>query len=331
MEKNHSYIIADHIRSSCVIIADGVMPSGKQRGYVLRRLIRRALSSSVALGIDISDRAYFEELVESVVNIYDGVYDEIKDQKELIVDALYAEAGKYQRAMRVGEREWQKYLAKEDANTDGKELANVAWNLYQTHGVPFEISESEVENSGNSIDAEYLESLIEEHQKKSQTVMAGKFKSGLGEQNEETMKLHTTTHIVHSVLRDMFGDSVHQVGSAITTEKARFDVSLEKKLTEDELEVLKTGVQKIIDLNCDMVPEEMSKEEAAKLGAVGLFGEKYGDVVTIYTLTGSDGVVYSQEYCGGPHVKNTSEIGQFELIKQKSIGAGKKRLEYKVS
>ncbi len=209
-------------------------------------------------------------------------------------------------------------------------LAEKTWDLYQTFGVPIEISEDILESHGLKLDSELLNSLISEHQKLSQTTSAGQFKSGLDQDSEKTRKLHTSTHILHSVLRDTFGTDVKQKGSAITNEKARFDFTLTNSLSTEEINSIQDKVQAIIDRHLEMEKLEMKQEEAAKLGAIGLFGEKYGDIVSIYTLKDGQGTVYSREFCGGPHISNSKEIGKFVILKQKSIGQGLKRLEFTV-
>lgn len=331
MDKKYSYIIADHIRSASVIIADGVEPSGKQRGYVLRRLIRRALSASLKLKIDISNRQYFEDLVDSVITIYDGVYEEIKQNRERIVNILVIESGKYSKAIATGQKEWERalkvYVNKEVASDF---LASKTWDLYQTHGVPLEVSEDILEANGLTLDKIQLENLIEEHQKLSQTTSVGQFKSGLGEQNEKTTRLHTATHLLHKVLRDSFGKEVFQKGSAITSDKARFDFTFGRRLEENELTQIQSAVQELIDLNLDVERAEMPRDKAKELGAIGLFGEKYGEIVSVYSIQDNQGTVYSREFCGGPHVERTKEIGQFEILRQKSVGQGIRRLEFDI-
>lgn len=210
------------------------------------------------------------------------------------------------------------------------ELAEKTWDLYQTHGVPFEVSEDIIRSHWLELDTEYLNKLIEEHQSLSRTTSSGQFKSGLGGDSEKTRKLHTVTHILHQVLRSMFGENTKQMGSAITDDKARFDFSVEDSLTEAQINEVKAKVQQIIDLNLKMGKQEMSPQQAKELGAIGLFGEKYGDKVTVYTLQDDQGTVYSREFCGGPHIEATSEIGKFEIIKQKSLGQGIKRLVFDV-
>jgi alanyl-tRNA synthetase len=330
MTKNNSYIIADHIRTACFCIADGVMPGGKQRAYILRRLIRRSLSASLQMGIDIGQVGYFEELVDTVIGIYKGVYDELSDNREIIIKTLFGEAQKYQKAIVIGQKEWQKLL-KDSTAFDVNKTAAIAWNLYQSAGVPFEVSEDVCDKNNLEFDFNLVEKLQIEHQNLSRTTSAGQFKSGLGENNDKTTKLHTTTHILHQVLRDIFGDSVQQKGSAITHEKARFDFTLEHKIEEQDLKAIESKVQAIINLNLGMKNIETTESEARAMGAIGLFGEKYSDKVSVYSLLDGSGKAFSKEFCGGPHVSNTSEIGKFSILKEKSVSAGIRRLEFDVS
>jgi alanyl-tRNA synthetase len=209
-------------------------------------------------------------------------------------------------------------------------LAEKTWDLYQTFGVPIEVSEDILESHGLKLDSNLLNNLITEHQKLSQTTSAGQFKSGLDQDSLKTRKLHTSTHILHSVLRKIFGEEVKQKGSAITNEKARFDFTLANSLSPEEINTIQQQVQAVIDRNLEMERLEMKQEEAKQLGAIGLFGEKYGDIVSIYTLKDGQGTVYSREFCGGPHIQNSNEIGKFVILKQKSIGQGLKRLEFTV-
>ena len=329
MTKNYSYIIADHIRTACFVIADGVLPSGKQRGYILRRLIRRSLSASLKLKIDISNQAYFEELVNSVIGIYDGVYPEIEENKNMIIQTIFGEAVKYQKAINVGKKEWQRILSKTPELSD-QETSFISWDLYQKAGVPFEVSEDILDENNLPFSQSNLEKLIAEHQEKSRTTSAGQFKSGLGENTGKTTRLHTTTHILHKVLREMYGDSVQQMGSAITDEKARFDFKLDHKIEEPDQKIIIEKVQGIIDSNLAMNKIETTEVEARGMGAIGLFGEKYGDKVTVYSLDDKSGNSISREFCGGPHILNTSEIGKFSILKEKAVSAGVRRLEFDV-
>jgi len=324
------YIIADHIRASCFIIASGVKPSGKQKGYVLRRLIRRSLVASSKLNIDVTNIEYIKELVEQVKNIYLGVYPEITDNKELIIETIYTEAKKYQQAVNTGQKEWAKYLKTHD-DKNILEVSHKIWDLYQTYGVPIELSEDILETSKVKYDKNSLNTLITEHQDLSKSSSKGQFKSGLGSHTDKTKKLHTVTHILHAILRQKYGENIRQMGSAITDEKARFDFTMNEKLTDDQLQDLENTIQNWIDKNLNMTFVTTTPEKAKESGAIGLFGEKYGDSVTVYSLVDESGKTYSREFCTGPHVDNTSEIGQFKILKHKSIGQGLKRLEYDIS
>lgn len=207
-------------------------------------------------------------------------------------------------------------------------LSQKTWDLYQTFGVPIEVSQDILQQKGLDLDQKLLDELIEQHQKLSQTTSAGQFKSGLGQDSAKTRKLHTLTHILHQCLRDILGEETKQTGSAITDQKARFDFTSNRKLNQNELEELTRNVQSIIDKNLKMEKIETTSEEAKKMGAIGLFGEKYGEKVTVYTLQDDNGKVYSREFCTGPHVDNSQEIGKFVIIKQKSVGSGIKRIEF---
>ena len=328
MNTNYSYIIADHIRSACFIIADGVLPSPKQRGYVLRRLIRRAFVASLKLSITVN-REYITELVESVVKIYEGVYSNLSENKILIIETINLEAQKFMKARTNGEKEWKKCFSSSQP-TDKESVTTFAWDLYQSHGVPFEVSEEQVDNQELLIDTQKLHSLIEEHQAKSTSVLSGQFKSGLGNDSEKTRKLHTTTHLLHAILKEIFGSTVHQIGSAITDEKARFDVTLDQTLSAEQEKAIEVKVQEAIAKKATVTHQEMSENEAREIGAIGLFGEKYPKVVTVYSIITPEGEILSQEFCGGPHVTNTDQIGSFQLLKIKSIGQGSKRFEFTV-
>jgi alanyl-tRNA synthetase len=211
-------------------------------------------------------------------------------------------------------------------------LAEKTWDLYQSHGVPIEVSEDILEKRGYTLDREYLANLIKKHQELSQSSSQGQFKSGVGTDSSKGKALHTTTHILHKVLRDTFGEEVRQMGSAITEEKARFDFNVEPSiLDESKLGEIESQVQAIIDRGLMMDKEETTPTAAKEAGAIGLFGEKYGEKVTVYKLTDKAGHVYSMEFCAGPHITNTDEIGKFKILKKKSIGNGLSRLEFDVN
>ena len=317
----HRNIIADHIRSAVMIINDGVYPAAKGRGYILRRLIRRSLRSSLALNIDISNREYFKDLVLSVVSIYLDVYEIDTETQTRAIDILVQESVKYNKAILVGNKEWAKIL-----NSQNKvDYENETWNLYQSHGVPLELSESVLESNGIVIDKNKLNGLIVNHQQISNTTEKGDFKSGLINNSDLTVGMHTTTHILHKVLIDTYGDGVRQMGSAITNEKARFDFSCNEDV---DVVLIENKVNSILEKSLIMTSQEMSPTKAKSEGAIGLFGEKYGETVSVYTLRDVEGNVFSKEFCTGPHIQNTNKITKFKILKLKSLGQGVKRLEF---
>ena len=233
------------------------------------------------------------------------------------------------RAIKVGEKEWQKILSK-NLNLTTREAAEISWDLYQKAGVPFEVSQDECQKNNIQFEFTLVESLMKKHQELSRTTSAGQFKSGLGQDSIKTKRLHTATHILHQILRDTFGDSVRQMGSAITDSKARFDFTLDHKIDSDNLGLIQTKVQSVIDQKLIISKVEVTENKAREMGAIGLFGEKYGNLVTVYTLQDKDGKIYSREFCGGPHIDSTSQIGKFKILKEKSVSAGVRRLEFDV-
>jgi alanyl-tRNA synthetase len=324
----HKYIIADHLRTICFLVSDGILPAGKGRGYILRRLLRRVLRSSLALKIDINSEAYYLDLVKAVAKIYENVYtleSEVLDKTKTL---LLQEAQKYQKAIATGEKEWLKILKSEELDQD--KLVKNTFNLYQSHGVPLELSESILEKNNLVLDLSLLNEQISNHQEISNTTKKGEFKSGLIGNSPKTMALHTLTHIMHQKLRDLYSTDeveVRQMGSSITDEKARFDFSCEQEV---DIKLLQFQMNEIVELGLEMKVTEMNPDDAKKEGAIGLFGDKYGAKVNIYTLCDKEGKVYSKEFCNGPHVSNTSEIKEVIILKQKSLGSGVKRIEFDV-
>jgi alanyl-tRNA synthetase len=330
--KHLDYLIADHVRAGALIIADGVLPSGKMRGYVLRKLMRRSFQALNELNIDLSNKETFIALVDSVITIYESINPDLVLAKHLIVETFHSEAQKFLKAIEVGTSEWNKYFKKlENSNSEINitSLTNKAWDLYQSNGVPVEVSEQITEKKGYLISSEELHALIEGHQQKSSDSSKNTFKSGLGEQNNKTIRLHTTTHILHTVLRELFGTTTRQIGSSITSDKARFDATIDQEITQENCDFITKTMQNWIDKSMTVTRKEMKKEVATQLGAIGLFGEKYPDMVSVYTISEHESV-FSREFCSGPHVINTNEIGTFALLKVKSIGAGRKRFEFNV-
>ena len=328
------YVIADHLRASYFLIADGVKPANKQQGYVLRRLLRRSFSAATRLEIDLNQESFFAELLNAVKQSYQDAYPELVKSYDLALSLILTEAGKYHKAIARGKKEWGKILARQNAATDSTTqatLAKTAFDLYQTHGVPLELSRDILEEAGYKVDEATLEGEITKHQEKSKQDASESFKGGLATHNARTTAMHTATHLLHQKLREMFGSEVKQMGSAIKSEKARFDFTFDRRLNEEEVEKLTQEVQSLIDAALTVEKAEMSPDEARALGAIGLFGEKYGERVTVYTVQDATGKAYSREFCGGPHVENTRKIGKFEILKQKSVGQGVKRVEFTIT
>jgi alanyl-tRNA synthetase len=210
-------------------------------------------------------------------------------------------------------------------------LAQKAFDLYQTHGVPIELSKDILAEYGHELDELALSQKIQQHQKLSQSSSNSQFKSGLGTDNSKTRALHTTTHLLHQILRSTFGETVRQMGSAITDEKARFDFALNStELTPEKLLTIEKELNQLVAKNLTMQKIQTTPALAKEMGAIGLFGEKYGDSVFVYSLVDENGVAFSREFCGGPHVENTSQIGKVKILKKKSIGQGMTRLEYDI-
>jgi len=290
-------ILAEHTRAAMVIIADGVVPSNSGRGYVLRRLIRRAARMANKLGFT----SY-----QDLINTYK--YLEI----ELKIEVFIAEIEKFNKTLSTGLREFEKIK-----QLDGK----TAFRLYETYGFPIELTMELAKERGLKFDiAQYHQARVE-HSKQSQTASSGSFKGGLADTSGETTKLHTAAHILLSVLRKIYGD-VHQKGSNITPERLRFDFNIDHKLTQEELVAIENCVNAIIKQSLPVTCDEMSYEGAQKLGAIGVFNAKYGKVVKIWRIG-----EYSIELCGGPHVQNTSELGVFKIQKEEGVSAGVRRIK----
>lgn len=304
-------INADHLRAAVFIIADGVAPSNKERGYVLRRLIRRAALQLKRLDITDLKKAGLE-IAEVFIQIMGPVYPELENNHTSIIQIIEVEINKFNQTLDRGLKEFNKL-----PEINGK----IAFDLFQTYGFPLELTEELAAEKGFKIDPEEFRKEFEKHRELSRKLSAGMFKGGLGEQSEVTTKYHTATHLLHAALRQILGEHVQQKGSNITTERLRFDFSHPEKLTEEQLKQVENLVNQKIKENLPVSDEEMDKEDALKCGALGFFTEKYGDRVRVYSI--SD---FSKEICGGPHIKNTGELGAFKIIKEESAGAGIRRI-----
>ena len=310
-------IIADHIRTAVFISSDpaGIKPSNTDQGYILRRLIRRAIRHAKKLGIDISSN-WEEQIANLIISKYESYYNELKENKQVVLDVLKNEKEKFNRTLEKGLKEFNKVSNKD---IDG----DVAFHLYDTYGFPIELTEELAKDAGISVDTKGFNEKFKAHQELSRTASAGKFKGGLAGNSEIETKYHTATHLLNAALKQVVGPDVHQKGSNITDERMRFDFSCDHKLSDEEKQKAEDLVNEWIQEGLDVRVEEMSKEDAIKSGAECMFIEKYPDIVTVYTI--GDNV--SKELCGGPHVKNTSELGHFKIAKEEASSAGVRRIK----
>ena len=312
-------IIAEHLRSSMMIIADGGRPSNIDRGYILRRLIRRMTRHLNKLQISLDE---LEGLIDLDVEILKEMYPELDKNKDTIKQVILEEKDKFMKTLSHGEKEFEKAiqrLRQENKDTiDGQTI----FKLYETYGFPPEITADLAEEQGFKIDMTEFDKLFKEHQDKSRMGSEHKFKGGLADQNEQTIKYHTATHLLHKALQIVLGDHAKQRGSNITTERLRFDFSHPEKMTKEQLKEVEDIVNEKIKEDLPVTCEEMTVEEAKKAGATGLFENKYGDKVTVYTIGD-----FSKEICGGPHVKHTGELGTFKILKEESSSAGVRRIK----
>lgn len=310
-------IIADHIRTAVFISSDpaGIKPSNTDQGYILRRLIRRAIRHAKKLGIDISSN-WEEQIANLIISKYESYYSELRENKQIVLDVLKNEKEKFNRTLEKGLREFNKVSNKD---IDG----DVAFHLYDTYGFPIELTEELAKDAGISVDTKGFNEKFKAHQELSRTASAGKFKGGLAGNSEIETKYHTATHLLNAALKQVVGPDVHQKGSNITDERMRFDFSCDHKLSDEEKIETENLVNKWIQEGLDVSFQEMTKEDAIKSGAECMFIEKYPDIVTVYTI--GDNV--SKELCGGPHVKNTSLLGHFKIIKEEASSAGVRRIK----
>ena len=309
-------IIADHIRTAVFISADpaGIKPSNTDQGYILRRLIRRAIRHAKKLNIDINSN-WEEQIARLLISKYKKYYSELDSNEVVVLEVLKNEKEKFNRTLEKGLREFAKVSNKD---IDG----DVAFHLYDTYGFPIELTEELAHDAGINVDVKGFEEKFKAHQELSRTASAGKFKGGLAGNSEIETKYHTATHLLNAALKVVVGPDVHQKGSNITDERMRFDFSCDHKLSDEEKQKTEDLVNEWISEGLDVRAQEMKKEDAIKSGAECMFIEKYPDIVTVYSI----GDV-SKELCGGPHVKNTSELGHFKIKKEEASSAGVRRIK----
>ena len=307
-------IVADHIKASVFIIGDGVVPSNIERGYVLRRLIRRSVRYGRLLGL----KNFIKDVGNIVFEIYDD-YDILRD-RERILKELVKEEERFLETLERGMSVFEKVVK------SGKISGKDAFLLYQSYGFPIEMTLEMAKEKKVKVDEKGFKKESEKHQKLSRTATEGKFKSGLADKSEETTKLHTVTHLLAEALRQVLGKEIVQKGSNITTERLRFDFNFDRKLSDEEKKKIEDLVNSKIDEDLEVKKEEMSISEAREIGAQGVFESKYGNKVSVYSIGSKEGEVFSKEICAGPHVSCIGGLGKFKIIKEESSSAGVRRI-----
>ncbi len=315
-------VIADHIKTSVFLLADGVLPSNKDQGYVLRRLIRKVVREGRKLGVE---GTVNDQLMNIVISAYQHAYLFLAEKRTRIIDDFYRESVKFSKTLEKG----NKFLQKEVLKIKEKpELAGqVAFDVYQTYGFPPEMTfEILTQEHGIELEQQMFDTLYQEylqkHQNLSRKGAEQKFAGGLADHSERVVRMHTATHLLHQALKDVLGPDVNQKGSNITSERLRFDFSFPRKVTAEELSKVEEIVNQQVQKDLTVTKKILPLEEAKKLGATGLFGEKYGETVSVYTIGD-----YSKEFCGGPHVEHTGLVGTFKILKEEAVSAGVRRIK----
>ena len=312
-------IVAEHLRSSIMIINDGGRPSNVDRGYILRRLLRRMTRHMNKLEINLDE---LSNIIDISIDSLKELYPELDKNRATIKEIIVAENVKFMKTLQKGEKEFEKVANKTKNNNKDVIDAQAVFNLYETYGFPPEMTEELAKENGLKVDMEGYQKLFEEHQAKSRMGSEAKFKGGLASTGEMEVKYHTATHLLNAALKKVLGDHVHQKGSNITPERLRFDFSHNAKMTDEEKKQVEDLVNEYIKQDLKVERLEMTKEEALKLGAEAMFLDKYGDEVTVYKI----GDV-SMEFCGGPHVERTGVLGTFKIKKEEASSSGVRRIK----
>ena len=312
-------IVAEHLRSSIMIINDGGRPSNVDRGYILRRLLRRMTRHMNKLEIDLDE---LSNIIDISIDSLKELYPELEKNKETIKQIIVVEKDKFIKTLQKGEKEFEKVANRTKNNNKDVIDAQTVFNLYETYGFPPEMTEELAKENGLKVDMEGYQKLFEEHQAKSRMGSEAKFKGGLASTGEMEVKYHTATHLLNAALKKVLGDHVHQKGSNITPERLRFDFSHNAKMTDEEKKQVEDLVNEYIKQDLKVERLEMTKAEALKLGAEAMFLDKYGDEVTVYKI----GDV-SMEFCGGPHVDRTGVLGTFKIKKEEASSSGVRRIK----
>ncbi len=320
-------LIVDHLRASAMAIADGARPSNVEAGYVVRRMLRRAVVYGGELG---APGGFLAPLAETVLDLFAPVYPGLEAHKAQVVEEIEREESKFQRTLQRGLQQYHKAAERAVQAGAGSISGEDAFDLFQTYGFPLPLTQEMARERGLVVDQPGFERLYAEHKELSRQGSgrfgeAGRFKGGLADHSEQTTRYHTATHLLHAALRQVLGEGVGQKGSNITPERLRFDFSFPRKLSPEELQAVEQLVNAHIAADLPVSFTVMSLEQAQQAGALAFFGEKYGEQVKVYTV-GAGAQVVSREVCGGPHVTHTGELGQFRIVKEEAVGQGVRRI-----
>ena len=313
-------IIVEHMRAATFIMGDGVTPGNVDQAYVLRRIIRRAIREAMKLGLN---KSFTVAMAQVVIDNYKDVYSELALNEKSILEEFEREERQFATTLNRGTREFEKLIARVPAHIERKVISGKnAFELYETYGFPIELTVEMAAEKGFTVDMEGYQKAFEKHQELSRQGAEHKFKGGLADHSDETARLHTATHMLHKALRIVLGDHVAQKGSNITAERLRFDFSHPDKMTPEQIAEVQRIVNEQIQRELPVICEEMTVDEARAAGAIGLFGDKYGERVKVYSIGD-----YSKEICGGPHAQNSKDLGEFIIQKEESSSRGVRRIK----
>ena len=313
-------IIVEHMRAATFIMGDGVTPGKVDQAYVLRRIIRRAIREAMKLELN---KSFTVAMAQVVIDNYKDVYSELALNEKIILEEFEREERQFASALDRGTKEFEKLIARVPAHIERKVISGKnAFNLYETYGFPIELTVEMAAEKGFTVDMEGYQKAFEKHQELSRQGAEQKFKGGLADHSDETARLHTATHMLHKALRIVLGDHVAQKGSNITAERLRFDFSHPDKMTPEQIAEVQKIVNEQIQRELPVICEEMTVDEARAAGAIGLFGDKYGERVKVYSIGD-----YSKEICGGPHAQNSKDLGEFIIQKEESSSRGVRRIK----
>ena len=329
-------VVLDHIRSATFLIGDGVMPGNKDQMYFVRRLIRRAVRFARNLGVQ---ENFTKEVASSFIETYKGEYKNLDEKRESILTEIDREESKFRKTLENGIKEFERIASRTFSSINGAPREKMsfisgedAFDLLQSYGFPIELTTELAKERGMTVVLAEFEILKDQHAQQSRTASAGKFKGGLGGDGEMEVKFHTATHLLHEALRQVLGEHVLQKGSNITSERLRFDFSHGEKMTDEQKANVEKIINDVIAADLPVHREEISYEEARARGAIGVFDAKYDATVSIYTIgaqTGKRGEanLFSMEFCGGPHVEHTGQLGHFKIAKEEAVSAGVRRIK----